>query len=260
MWSWTTSSSARRRRPEPPFGSGFRRTHPSRETIDDPNQEDSDMALQRLAYADARDKMQAGDVIAFGGKGDFSDIIKWATRSSVSHVGVILQSKLLINGNPQDGIFNQIIESTSLNGFSGVSISRLSQRLYEYDGEVWWLPLGSAARAALNGKKLYDFLIHQDHKPYDMPQAVLSALDALDSKLIPGRPTHNKEDFARFFCSELVAAGLEAGGVIRDIDASEVTPADLCMFKIFQMDYYQMKGQDKSISGFNTLDPTGWGV
>ena len=59
---------------------------------------------------------------------NFSQIIKWATRSSISHVGVVLQSKLLIDGQPQQGFFNQIIESTSNNGFSGVAISRLSDR------------------------------------------------------------------------------------------------------------------------------------
>ena len=99
------------------------------------------MSWKSTQYKEVRDHMQPGDIIAFGGKGNFSGIIKWATRSAVSHVGIILQSKLLINDNPQDGMFNQIIESTSLNGFSGVTISGLSDRIDTYDGEIWWLPL-----------------------------------------------------------------------------------------------------------------------
>ena len=99
------------------------------------------MAVKPILYEEARKQMKAGDVIAFSGKGDFSEIIKWATRSSVSHVGIILQSKLLIGDKIQDGMFNQIIESTTLNGFSGVTISRLSDRLDTYDGEIWWLPI-----------------------------------------------------------------------------------------------------------------------
>lgn len=95
------------------------------------------MGWKSVLYQDARPKMKAGDLIAFSGKGNFSEMIKWATRAPVSHVGVILQSKLMIEGNPQAGFFNQIIESTSLNGFSGVTISRLSDRLDTYGGEIW---------------------------------------------------------------------------------------------------------------------------
>lgn len=203
--------------------------------------------------------MQPGDIIAFGGKGNFSDIIKWATRSTVSHVGIILQSKLIIDDEPQAGKFNQIIESTSLNGFSGVSISRLSDRLDTYTGEIWWLPLGNKARETLDFKAFYDFLLHQNRKEYDAPQAIKSALDALDNIPLIGKATYNSEDFSRFFCSELAAAGLEAGGVIGSINASEVTPIDLCKFNIFASEYYQLKGGKKAIGGFNCLDPEGWG-
>jgi hypothetical protein len=203
--------------------------------------------------------MKAGDVIAFSGKGNFSEIIKWATRANVSHVGVILQSNLLIAGASQKGMFNQIIESTSLNGFSGVSISRLSDRLDTYEGEIWWLPLRRSVWDEMDKNKFYNFLLHQERKEYDMPQAVKSALDALDNVPVVGRATHNIEDFSRFFCSELVAAGLEAGGAIAQINASEVTPIDLCSFSLFEDDYYQLKGDRKQIHGYNALDANGWG-
>jgi len=103
------------------------------------------MSMEKVTYKEKRSSMQPGDVIAFGGKGHFSDIIKWATRSAVSHVGVILQSKLYYENKAQKGIFNQIIESTSLGGFSGVTISRLSDRIDTYEGEIWWLPLSDDA-------------------------------------------------------------------------------------------------------------------
>ncbi|MFA5203188.1 MAG: hypothetical protein WC708_02190 [Lentisphaeria bacterium] len=217
------------------------------------------MKLSKAIYQNVRDQMQPGDVIAFSGKGQFSEVIKWATRSGVSHVGVILQSQLLIEDKPQEGFFNQIIESTSLNGFSGISISRLSDRLATYDGEIWWLPLSEVCRSRLNFKKFYDFLLHQEHKPYDTPQAVRSALDALDAVPLLGKLTYNVEDFSAFFCSELVAAALEAGGVVKSINASEVTPIDLCMFNLYKDKYYQLKGKNKPIKGFNTTDPEGFG-
>lgn len=217
------------------------------------------MGWKSILYLDARPKMKAGDVIAFSGKGHFSEIIKWATRAPVSHVGVILQSQMLIDGDSQSGMFNQIIESTSLNGFSGVSISRLSDRLDTYDGEIWWLPLSQNVSDNMDKIKFYDFLIHQERKEYDMPQAVKSALDALDKIPVLGKPTHNIEDFSRFFCSELVTAGLEAAGAISRINASEVTPVDLCSFSLFESDYFQLKGNRKEIKGYNAIDPTGWG-
>lgn len=217
------------------------------------------MAVKPILYEEARKQMKAGDVIAFSGKGDFSEIIKWATRSNVSHVGVILQSKLLIGDKVQDGMFNQVIESTTLNCFSGVIISRLSDRLDTYDGEIWWLPIKKDIDDKMDKKKFYDFLIHQQRKEYDFPQAIKSALDALDRVPIIGRTTHNQEDFSRFFCSELVAAALEVAGAIKDVNASEVTPIDLCTFALYEDDYYQLKGDHKEIRGYNSTDPTGWG-
>jgi hypothetical protein len=92
-----------------------------------------------------------------------------------------------------------------------------------------------------------------------MPQAIKSALDALDKVPLVGNLTHNAEDFSRFFCSELVAAALEAAGAISHINASEVTPIDLCSFALFENDYYQLKGNRKEIRGYNATSPTGWG-
>lgn len=104
-------------------------------------------------------------------------------------------------------------------------------------------------------------MLHQDHKKYDTPQAVKSALDAFDTVPLLGKTTYNVEDFSKFFCSELAAAALEIGGVIARINASEVTPIDLCMFSIFGRDYYQIKGiKKKEIKGFNTIDPNGFGI
>lgn len=221
------------------------------------------MSAQEITYDEARGLMKPGDVIAFGGKGHFSEIIKFATFSDVSHVGVILQTK--ITDDTTGRFFNQIIESTSLNGFNGVNISRFSDRLSTYDGELWWLPLKEEIREALfDQKKFFDFLFNQakERKPYDMPQAVKSALDAMDN--LPfgmNGPGYNSEDFSKFFCSELVSAGLEIAGAVGTVNASEVTPIDLCRWNIYHDCYYQLKGDSsKNISRFNTSSPEEWNV
>ena len=221
------------------------------------------MSSKQITYEEARKLMQPGDVIAFGGKGHFSEIIKFATLSSVSHVGVILQTKI-----PEDNtgrFFNQIIESTSLNGFNGVNVSRFSDRLNTYEGELWWLPLKREIRdESFDKRKFFDFLFNQakERKPYDMPQAIKSAVDALD-KLPFGihGPDYNQEDFSKFFCSELVSAGLEIAGAVSSVNASEVTPIDLCRWSIYESSYYQLKGESsKRISRFNTASPSDWNV
>lgn len=221
------------------------------------------MSVVQIAYDAARAMMRPGDVIAFGGKGHFSEIIKFATFSDVSHVGVILQTK--VTNDETDRFFNQIIESTSLNGFNGVNVSRFSDRLDSYEGELWWLPLSDEIRSnKFDQKAFYDYLFNQakERKPYDMPQAVKSAIDALDSlPLGVHGPGYNKEDFNKFFCSELVAAGLEVAGAVGSVNASEVTPIDLCRWNIYQGTYFQLKGDaNKKISRFNTANPSDWNV
>jgi hypothetical protein len=164
-----------------------------------------------------------------------------------------------------DKFFNQIIESTSLNGFNGVNISRFSDRFDSYDGELWWLRLKKEIRKNLfDGDKFYNFLFNQAkaRKPYDMPQAIKSAIDAFDNLPFGAHgPGYNKEDFSKFFCSELVAAGLEIAGAVGSVNASEVTPVDLCRWSIYEDTYYQLKGEpSKRISRFNTASPSDWNV
>ena len=194
-----------------------------------------------MNYSEARNRMQPGDVLAFSGKGGFSNVIKWRTRSSVSHVGVVLQTS--IHGDAR--IFNQIIESTSLDGFSGVITSRVSDRLRDYNGQVWWLPLSSEARDEFNEKRFFDWMFGQIGKAYDTKQAVGSAIDWIPF-------LKNKEDFNKLFCSELVAGGFEAAGMF-DINSSEVTPIDVCKWKIYE-GLYQLKGDLKEIPQFNTVN------
>ncbi|MBU1239296.1 MAG: hypothetical protein KJ630_10410 [Proteobacteria bacterium] len=221
------------------------------------------MSVEQITYAEARNQMKPGDVIAFGGKGNFSQLIKFATCSDVSHVGVILQTKVV--EDTTDRFFNQIIETTTINGFNGVNISRLSARLTDYTGEIWWLPLSSEIREnRFDAVAFYNFLFDQSEarKEYDTPQGIKSVIDVLD-KLPFGLhgPGYNEEDFSKFFCSELVAAGLEKAGSVGTVNASEVTPIDLCRWNIFQGTYYQMSGDtSKKISRFNTANPADWDV
>ena len=214
------------------------------------------MGLISKNYDEVRHLMKPGDVIAFGGKTHFSNIIKAFTLSPVSHIAVVLHTKIV--ADDEDRYFNQLIESTSLDGFSGVQITRASTRV-KYDGEVWWMPLSDEIRSRFNEKAFFTFLLRQEGHEYDIAQTFNAAVDGLDSLPfgIDG-PTWNEEDYSKFFCSELVAAGLEKSGAIGRVNASEVTPIDLCRWKIYQNDYYQLNGAPKTLSRYNTANPTDW--
>lgn len=197
----------------------------------------------QISYTEVRERMRPGDVIAFGGKGNISELIKFATLSDVSHVAVILQTKIL--NDDEDRFFNEIIESTTLNGAAEVRTARLSDCLNIYEGEIWWLPLDERTRSRFDEKKFYNFLFRQVGKGYDMRQAVKAGVDLLDRLPFSGgdSPTRNKEDFSKFFCSELVAAAFEEAGVTGSVNASEVTPVDLCRWCILSGQLLSAQGR-----------------
>jgi hypothetical protein len=220
------------------------------------------MPLFSIRYEEAAPRLAPGDVIAFSGKARHSRVIKWATRSPVSHVGIIFRTGVRETDERPGEL---IVESADLNGFFGVNVSRFDRRMTEYDGHLWWLPLRRAIReTAFRLEAFYDFLQRQakSRRPYDIPQALKAGIDLFD-KLPGGRkgPTYNREDFSSFFCAELVAAGLEAAGAVPRINCSEVTPADLCTWSIFEDDYFLLKGAEGlEIAGYNSRDPAAWNV
>lgn len=211
--------------------------------------------------------MLPGDVVAFSGKNNFSDVIKWATGATVSHVGIVCSVETeadLTTGS----LAVHIMESTFLHrdhitgkSSGGVLRNRLCHHIESYEGHIWWLPLSASAREKLDLEQLTRFLMAHQGRGYDVAQAVCSALDALDGSPVLGAATRNEEDFTRFFCSELAAAALEAGGVIGKINASEVTPIDLCSFNLFAEEYHLLKGGSGSveIEGFNSRCPERFG-
>jgi len=209
------------------------------------------MHLIESEYEAIRASIRPGDMIAFSGKGTFSEIIKSVTRSGVSHVAAVLKTE------QHDIPRVQVIESTSLNGFVGVSISYLSQRIHNYDGEMWWFRLSDGMRECFNEKAYYEWLLKQHNKEYDLGNAIKAGLDVLGDF---GGLTYAKEDFSKLFCSELMAGAYVRGEVITHLNASEVIPKDLTRFNLWQEYYYQIKGLTRQLRGCGTIDPEGFGV
>jgi hypothetical protein len=153
---------------------------------------------------------------------------------------------------------NGTLIDADLNEHYGVSLRWLDEHIVGYQGSMWWLPLSAAVRSRLDVERFTAFLVEKEDLPFDVPQAIQSAADDLDHVPLVGELTHSKEDFSALFCSELVAAGLEAGGAIPSLNCSEVTPLDLLRFAIYQGTYYQLKGPKTPIPGYNTVNPAEW--
>ncbi len=197
-------------------------------------------------YESIRDNLKAAYIVAWGGPGVVSEVIKKATKSNVSHISIVIYSMAIGAMRP----IVSMIESTSINdGFSGVDIVRMSTAVQKYEGEVWVLPIREDLLNELNIINFTAWLIDQKGKPYDTPQAIMSAID-----FVPD----SEEDFSKLFCSELAAGGLKKGGFFSSklvaeammkagidaskINASEQTPADVCRFGIYDKTI-QIKGR-----------------
>jgi hypothetical protein len=180
------------------------------------------------AYLAVRDQMRPGDVIAFSGRGFISWAIRFFTRSRRSHVAVVFETTL-----PETGGERRIIlaESTSLYGKSGVQFTLASDRFGTYHGSVEWLPLKERTRAQLDTEAMLTFLRDQNGKPYDDKGIVAFIL-----RVIPGIgriPFFHHGAESKFFCSEYVVAGLEAGGLPIGLEPDEVSPETLCRLPLY---------------------------
>ena len=184
-----------------------------------------------------------GDVIAFGGTSKISKLIKLSTGALVSHVGIVVKT-------PNDNSTLSFMEATIAD--EKVVISNLFEKMATFNGNIWLLSLKRSLRASFNLEHFQLFLHAQHNKPYDTRQALESAFDFADHvPLLKRGLTYAKEDFNKIFCSELVAGSLEASGIIKELNASEVTPIEICNWDIFEDKYYRLKGKDTLI-GFDS--------
>jgi hypothetical protein len=181
-------------------------------------------------YESVRFRMKTGDVIAFSGKGAFSNIIKWRFGTDCSHVAIVYSEEV--------GSFGKvvmIVESTTLTTLAdaqtgdlvkGVQLHFLSKRLDSYDGDAWWVPLKEPL-SEQGERKMCAWLrkTHDQRIPYDTAQAIGAGINFWDSIL------ENDPDFSKLFCSELVARALQIAGVVdEDVNPSETAPSEVVAF------------------------------
>lgn len=202
-------------------------------------------------YKSVRKDIRPGDIIAFGGVGIFSKVIKFFTRSEVSHVGIVMENKMSFEGDSQPGKIVYLIESTTLNknGKKGVQVNALSDRLAEVEadgGSAWVLFLHENIRKEVDWKKFFDICWAERGRRYNMPRAILAGL-----------PLPQFFSTSAKFCSQLVIYTLKMSGVscLQKVLPASVNPQELCETKLYSDLYVQVVGPKKEIRNFNTKSP-----
>src|SRR6266702_2625252 len=93
--------------------------------------------MKQATYEEIRPLLQTGDAFFCSGSSAISKAIEFVTRSPWSHVAAVYRTD-------QSADLVQWIESTQMRGYTGVSITRASERIAEYaneGGRVVWAPI-----------------------------------------------------------------------------------------------------------------------
>jgi hypothetical protein len=187
-------------------------------------------------YEQYRSQMQTGDVIAFSGNVGFSNVIKWATKSQYSHVGIVVKAALGSGFGDSILIIESTLETNVLDAqnkqaIKGIQMHWLSKRIELYNGSVYWLGLKNPLHPEKQAK-MEAWLRQTNNKkvPYDYLQIYNAAIDWFDELGLSNQP-----EFSTLFCSELVAKALQIAGAIEpSLNASEKTPGDVVNFPCFK--------------------------
>ena len=194
-------------------------------------------------YETLRPQLRPGDLIAFQGAGILSGLIS-VFSAGPSHIGIVRQS---CHANSD---FVTMTESTIEGGRNGVQTNRLSERLAEYDGRAWWLPLSDDIHEQIDWFKFFNFIgATEDHVRYDTTGLFEFILRGLP---IVGPRIGQKEHVDQMVCSGFVTAVLESCGVLRGINWSKVSPQDLVEMHIYR-DVFNLIGGPAKLRGFNTV-------
>ena len=200
---------------------------------------------------------RGGDLVFFGGA-DASDLehvvtefvsngIAVLTHSNLTHVAMVLEPCLLVNGQPQTCL--NLIESTILNGKSGPQINPADGRIRGYEGLVFLTRLKDRTRSMLDWHALWAYMLGRvgpDH------YSIKTVADYL-ARLVPiiGRlPMFCQSDKDAVVCSEYVAEGFRAGG-FPGLNPHVDCPQTVAEWAIFE-GLEQLAGPAATIRNFNS--------
>ena len=200
---------------------------------------------------------RGGDLVFFGGADAsdlvhvISDIVSNAicvlTRSKFTHVAMVLEPTLPVNGKPQTCL--NLIESTILAGKSGPQINPAGARIQGYQGLVFLARLSDRTRYMLDWPALWAYmlgLVGTDH------YSIKGVADWL-ARFVPivGRlPIFSQPEKDAVVCSEYIAGGFRAGG-FPGLNPHVDCPQTIAEWAIFSC-LEQLAGTPATIRNFNS--------
>lgn len=149
-------------------------------------------------YAEVREQIQTGDVLLYRGRSLFSKVIRWASGSVYSHVGMAAWWG------------GHLVVFESMSG-GGVAVRPARLSVDRYDGQVDWWALKDDCAAALDRERLLDLAIAELGKPYGSGGAFRLGL-----RLLLGRVTGRRDAVSlpeSLFCSQYVSQCYRKSGV-----------------------------------------------
>lgn len=176
-----------------------------------------------MNYDQLRSDLKTGDIVLYSGNAPISTIIKIATSSKWSHVGMVVRVP--------DLLFVSVWESTKQGTHlldldsgqirKGVQLVPLSDRILTYGGRIALRRLEGANLQNPDYERLWALRQKLSKRPYETDKIELLKA-AYDGPL--GK---NDEDLRSLFCSELVAEAYQALGLLATRKPSnEYVPAD----------------------------------
>jgi hypothetical protein len=143
-----------------------------------------------------------------------------------------------------------------------VRLTPILDAVAQYNGDAWWLPISDRVRNSLDKTRFHQFVLDYQRTKFDLLGSIRAAEIIIPMLHLNKRlKIIYQEDLSKLFCSELICAAFREAGAIQSINASEVTPADLCMFSVYSGQYFQLKDdRDKALNGYNSQNPEGFGV
>lgn len=172
---------------------------------------------KKLEYDDVN--FETGDILLFSGKGGMSGLVKCATFSQWSHVGIVLKlqnsEKYQFKKGSEDNLYlfhsyNREFELDVLSGEfkSGVQLNVLKDALIKYrkDGGTTFVRHAPSSmldqfRKTVNGREFMEWMIYNSPKDYEQSYYSLAS-SQIDCFCLPC--FQNRGDDSSYFCSELV--------------------------------------------------------
>lgn len=183
---------------------------------------------------DNESKIKTGDVILYGHVCLKSQIIKLATGSPYSHIGIIYkndQGELLVYESTLNGDdTHDVLYETP---YPGVHLFMLNERAMSYNGKIWHLPLKEKLTKQQE-VKLIAFLskCHAQKVPFDWKGVITACWDEFVGKT--EEKSEKESIFSSVFAAELVTRALQEVGLLNaSFNPHTATPHQVSALPIF---------------------------